>query len=523
MDQKYGLTRDVDETSQFARPDIRLLAALAGAKLLIHLLVSNRYGYFRDELYFLDCARHLAPGYVDHAPLVAVYAKISLLLGGSLPALRLLAAAAGAATVALAMLITQQLGGKRFAQGLAGLCVIGAPIFLIMNGLLTMNAFEPLFWMGCVYTLIRIVRTGNSRLWIWFGALAGLGIENKHSTLLFGFAVMIALISSRQRREVLKPWIWIGGAVAFLFFLPNLIWQIQNGVPTLEDLRNVQNTGKNIALSPIGFLGQQILLLNPLFFPVWLAGLVSMAAGKLKSMRILAWINIILLLAMLVLKAKNYYLAPIYPMLFASGAVAIENWLVRRTFSKNRLWPKASVLSLAGIIALITIPAMVPLLSPEKLLAYQQSLGIAPPKTEVRHEGPLPQYLGDQFGWKQLVMEVAKIYHSLPPEERKKTGIFASNYGEAGAVNLFGPALGLPRAVCAHQTYYLWGPPDIEADTFIVLQWDRESLEPLFRYVEQAGEHFHPWGMAEENRPIYLCRGLRIPLSRLWPELKHWN
>jgi hypothetical protein len=517
------LTKGQDASKQLGPLDTRLLALLTVAKFLIHVLVSNRYGYFRDELYFLDCARHLDWGYVDHAPLVAIYAKISLWLGGSLPALRVLAAIAGSATVALAMLITERLGGKRFAQGLAGLCVIAAPIYLGMDGILTMNAFEPLFWMGCIYVLISIVLTANSRLWIWFGLLAGLGIENKHSTLIFGFAVAIALLASPQRRELLKPWIWLGGSIAILLFLPNLIWQIQHGFPTLEDLKNVRSAGKNIVLNPLEFLGQQIILLHPLLFPVWLAGLISLIAGKLKRMRVLGWIYVALLLTMLILNAKNYYLAPIYPMLFAAGAVVIENWLARRAFTMNKLWPKTALASFTGLIAAITIPAMVPVLSPAKLLAYQGFLGITPPKTEVQHNGPLPQNFGDQFGWEQLVKEIADIYRALPPEERKRTGIFASNYGEAGAINLFGPTYGLPPAICAQQTHYFWGPPDFDGDTFIWLQWDRADLEPLFQSVEKAGEHFHPWGMAEENQPIYLCRGLRVPLIQLWPRLKHWN
>ncbi len=523
MNESAKPTKDNNEWKQPGALDAGLLVLLTGVKLLIHMLVSNRYGYFRDELYFLDCARHLDWGYVDHAPLVAIYAKISLLLGGSLPALRVLPAIAGAAMVALAMLITRQLGGKRFAQGLAGFCVIAAPIYLGMDGILTMNAFEPLFWMGCVYFMIRIVDTGNSRSWIWFGVLAGLGIQNKHSTLLFGFAVAISLLASPQRRELLKPGIWLGGFIALLIFLPNLIWQIQHGFPTFEDLRNVQSAGKNIVLSPLEFLGQQILLLHPLLFPVWLIGLASLVIGKLRRMRVLGWIYIVLLFTMIILKAKNYYLAPIYPMLFAAGAVVIENWLARQAFSRERLWPKAAITALAGIIAAITIPAMTPALSPAKLLAYQRFFGIAPPKTEAQHEGPLPQIFGDQFGWEQLVKKVADIYWSLPPEERERTGIFASNYGEAGAINLFGLAYDLPQAICAHQTYYFWGPPDFNGDTLIWLQWDRKDLELLCRSVEQAGEHFHSWGMAEENRPIYICRGLRIPLRELWPRLKHWN
>ncbi len=228
--------------------DLRLLTALTGAKLLVHLVTSNRYGYFRDELYFLDCARHLDWGYVDHAPLVAVYAKIALLLGGSLPAVRLLPALAGAAVVALAMLLARQLGGGRFAQGLAGLCVLAAPVNLAVDSILSMNAFEPLFWMGCVFILIRIIRTGDGRLWVWFGVLAGLGLENKHSTLLLGFAIAVALVASPERRELLKPWIWLAAGIALAIALPNLIWQARHGYPTLEDLRNVRTSGKNVVL-----------------------------------------------------------------------------------------------------------------------------------------------------------------------------------------------------------------------------------------------------------------------------------
>ncbi len=512
-----------NEWKQGGPIDIKVLALLSAAKFLIHMLASGRYGYFRDELYFLDCARHLDWGYVDHAPLIALYAKIGLLLGGSLPALRLLPALAGAATVALTIIITRQLGGNRLAQGLAGICLMGAPIYLALDGVLSMNAFEPLFWMGCVSVLIHIVRTGDSRFWILFGILAGFGIENKHSTLLFGFSVALALLISPQRRELLRQWIWIGLGIAFLIFLPNLLWQVQHGFATLEDLENVRRTGKNIVLNPLEFIGQQILLLNPLFSPVWLGGLIALLAGKGKRMRLLGWTYIALLLIMILLKAKNYYLAPIYPMLFAAGAVAIENWLASRAFSRNRLWPKTVIVTSAAVFAAAVVPAMVPLLPPEKLVAYQRFFGMAATRTEVHHAGPLPQIFGDQFGWPELVKEVADIYWTLSPEERARTGIFASNYGEAGAMNHFGPAYGLPQALCAHQTHYFWGPRDFSGDTLIWLQWDREDIEQVCRSVERAGEHFHPWGMAEENRPIYLCRELRVPLQQMWPRLKHWN
>ncbi len=505
------------------RLEVGLASLLAAAKVALHLVCAGRYGYFRDELYFLDLGRHLDWGYVDCAPLIAVYAKVALLLGGSLPVLRAIAALAGAARVALTMLLARELGGARFAQALAGLCALAAPIYVGEDSILSMNGFESLFWMGCVFFVIRIVRTGDSRLWVWFGLLAGLGLENKHSTLLFGAAFASALLLTPLRREIAKRWIWIGLAVALLLFLPNVLWQVRHGFPTIEDLQNVKRIGKNVVLSPAEFVWQQIEFLHPLLLPFWLVGLFSLLFGRLSRLRVLGLTYVLLLALMIALEAKNYYLAPIYPMLLAAGAAVVEEWLERRAWTSGRLWPKLAIAVYVVASGAILVPAILPILPPERLIAYEKRLGLVPEKTEVRHEGPLEQRLGDQFGWPELVADVARIYETLPAGERSRTGIFASNYGEAGALHLFGPAYGLPPAICAHQNHFFWGPPAVEPEDLIWLQWDRESIEEHCHSVEEVGRHSHPWGMAEENRPIYLCRGLRAPLSVQWADLKHWN
>lgn len=500
-----------------------LLALLVGAKLFIHVLTSGSYGYFRDELYFLDCGRHLDFGYVDDAPMIALVSRLALMLGGSLYVVRILAALAGAAKVALTMGIARELGGRRFAQGLAGLCVLAAPIFLGIDSILNVSGFEPLFWMGCVFVLIRIIRTGNSRLWPWFGLIAGLGLENKYSMLVFGLALLIGLLLTPLRKELLKPWIWLAAGIALLLFLPTLLWQVNHGFPLIEDQENIRRMGKNVVLGPWAFVKEQIAFLHPLMFPIWLTGFLSLLLTRGSRLRSLAWLYAALLTLMILLHAKNYYLAAIYPMLFAAGAVAIEGWLGRQSWSRSRVWPQAAMSTVIALSMLMLIPALLPVLPPEKLHAYQDFLHMTPTKTEVHHSGPLDQRLGDQFGWDQLAAETAQIFSALSPEERAHTAIFASNYGEAGAINQFGPALGLPTAICAHQAHSLWGTPTFEGDTFICLGSDREGLEKAFRSVEQVADHHHPWGMAEENGPIFIGRGLKVPLKQMWPKLKHWD
>ena len=497
-------------------PDLAVgaLVALCAAKLLLHLFTSvQHYGYFRDELYYLDMARHLDWGYVDAAPLIAVYARIALLMGGSLAALRILPAMAGTGLVALSILTVRELGGARYAQFLAGLAVLLAPGMLAVDTLMTMNAFEPLFWMGCLLVVIRILRTGNSRLWLWFGVLAGLGLENKHSTLFFGFAVAVAVLLVRPR-EFFKPWIWIAVAIAVALFMPNLIWQIKRHFPTLEDLENVRREGKNVVLPPLAFIKQQILMMHPVLFPVWLVGAFWLLRER--RWRLLGVVFVVFFVTMEILHAKDYYLFPIYPLVFAAGAVAIERW------TGKRFWLKAAV---AAVVVLGTLPA-VPLatwmLTPDQYLSYQAALGFKPSKAEVHMQSLWPQPAADQFGWPQLVGEVAEVYTSIPPDQRAKTGIWAGNYGEAGAINFWGPRYGLPTAYSRHQNYWYWGPPPIKYENLILIEWGLDDVRDNCTSY-QAFPHYEKWGMGEENTPIYLCLGVKFDIQKIWWQSHHWN
>jgi len=492
------------------------MIALCATKFLFHLLTSiQHYGYFRDELYYLDMARHLDWGYVDAAPLIAVYAKLTLLLGGSLAALRVLPALAGTALIALTMLIARELGGNRYAQTVAGLVVLFSPGVLWADSLLTMNAFEPLYWIGCIWVIARILRTGDSQLWTWFGLLAGLGLENKHSTFFFGFAVAVALLLTPQRREFLKPWIWIAGGIAMVLFLPNLVWQIRHHFPTLEDLENVRREGKNVILPPLAFFKQQVFDMGPVLCPVWLAGLIWFLRDR--RWRVLGLIFVVFYVAMEIEGAKNYYLFPIYPMLFAGGAVVAERWLESR-----QTWLKPTGAAVLVLGSLPLVPLVSWMLSPEQYVAYEDRLGIRLSKAEVRHSGPLPQPMGDQFGWPELVRDVAKIYDIVPPEERPQTGIWAGNYGEAGAINLFGPKYGLPRAYSRHQNHWYWGPPPVVYKNLIVIQWGLDDVKDNCTSYDTF-PHTSPWGMEEENTALYLCREVKFDIQKIWWHSHHWN
>ena len=497
------------------------LAILCTAKLLLHIFTSvQRYGYFRDELYYLDLGRHLAFGYVDCAPLIAVYARIALALGGSLAALRILPALAGAALVALSFLIARELGGRRYAQWLTGIAVLLWPGFLVMDSFLSMNAFEPLFWMAGAWAIARFLRTGNSRLWLVFGAAIGLGLENKHSAAFFAIAVVIALLLTSHRREFLKPWIWIGIAVAFAVFAPNLIWQIRHHFPTLEDLESVRRTHKNIILGPGAFVARQILDLHPILFPVWLIGILWTLWTR--RWRLLGLTFVVFFVIMELMHGKEYYLFPAYPMMIAAGSVAIANWLARLRHHTLSTTLRTAILTVVILAMAAFVPVSTWMLSPENYLAYAKAIGFMPKKIETHEQSLLPQPVADQFGWPQMVSEIAAIYNSLPPDERAKTGIFAGNYGEAGAVDLFGPKYGLPHAISGHQNYWYWGPGTKQYSNFIALESNERDMQKYCRSY-RAFPHQSKYGMGEENTPIYLCMGIRLNLQENWNHFKHWN
>ncbi len=512
-----------DSTSAESARDKRLIGGIGLIVFLAHMLVSWRYGYFVDELYYLACSHHLAWGYVDQPPLIAVFTWLErVVLGDSLPALRFLPAVAAGLRVILTGYIARELGARRFAMALSCICVAVAPLYLGLDSLLTMNVFESLFWMGAALVALRIFNGGNSRLWILFGAICGVGLLNKHSMLFFGFGLASGLLLTKQRKQLGQPWIWIGALLALLIFLPNLIWQIQHHFPTIELLRNVQQSGRNTEMNPLLFMLMQMFILHPLAAPVWIAGLVLLLRDpEPKGWRVLGITYVVIMACLLVLHGRMYYPGPAYPMLFAAGGVAIDGLMSRLEGGR---WLKPAYITVLVVTGVLLAPfAYFPLMSVNQYMAYSKIMHLQPVLLENHAMGPLPQIYADQFGWKEMAQVVADAYHKLPPDEQKSCGIFGQNYGQAGAIDFFGHKMGLPPAMSGHQNYFYWGPRGFSGQCLMVMGNTPERLGELFERVEKVGTVNHPLSMPYQHFDVYLCRGEKFgTLEKVWPKIKRW-
>src|SRR6202522_554400 len=268
-----SITRDFVSHRDVALRSRVMLVALASCKLVIQLAGINHYGFFRDELYYIACGQHLSWGYVDQPPLIAFVAWLARhWVGTSLFATRLLPVLAGAVVVYATGRVAAELGGGLLAQFLAAIAILFAPAYIAFDTFLSMNAFEPLFWLLCAWIAIRIANGASPKLWIAFGVVAGIGLQNKHTMLAFGAALVVGLLLTQQRKLLASKWIWIGGAIALAIFLPNLIWEATHGWPQVEVVRNGQ-AFKIVLMTPRQLPFEQILFMNPIALPVWLAGL----------------------------------------------------------------------------------------------------------------------------------------------------------------------------------------------------------------------------------------------------------
>jgi hypothetical protein len=495
-----------------------VLFLLALLVLVLHLSVINRYGWFRDELYYVASTDHPSFGYVDHPPLsIAILASVRTLLGDSLFAVRLLPALCSALLVILTGIIVRNFGGRRFAEALAGLAVIFS-IYLALFHFYSMNFLEVIFWALAAYILIRILRGGSPRLWVLLGVVLGLGLMNKISTLWLGVGLFVGLLLTHHRRHLSTRWPWAAGILALVIFSPYLIWQLKHGWPTLEFILNATEY-KMVGVGPGEFLLNQLFVMNPLNAPIWIIGfLYCMFSREHGNWRIFGWIFLTVVAILLISgESRASYLSPAYPPILASGAVAIERFVERRRW--NWLKPVAVVILLAG--GLVFVPLGLPILSPEAYIAHTTRLGMSPPAEERSEQSELPQHYADMFGWEEMVETVARVYESLPPEDRLKCRIFAQNYGEAGAIDVLGRRYGLPKALCGHNSYWFWGPGDWSGELMIIIGGDLEDHLESLEEVAPADTIRSRYAMPYENNlPVFVGRRLRRSVEEIWEQVR---
>jgi hypothetical protein len=503
---------------QFLLSEAAVLCYLAVLTVFIHFLANGGYGYFRDELYYMACGEHLAWGYVDQPPFVALMALVTRhLLGESLFALRFFPAICGGFVVLITGLIARELGGGRYAQALAAVAVIVAPVYLAIDNYFSMNCFDQVFWALAGYIVIRILKQDDAKLWLLFGVVAGVGLMNKYSMGFFGLGIVLGLLLTPARRQFLSKWLWLGGAIAFAIFLPHIVWETRYGFPSLEFIHNA-TTLKNLPQTPIQFIAGSAQGIGFISLPIWLAGLCFFFVAKAgKPFRVFGWVFVSILALFLLTKAKVYYLAPAYVFLLAGGAVAIEAFARQRNWSWLR--PASFVLLLAG--GVISAPYVLAILPVGSFIKYQAFFGIKAPREEKGKAGKLPDQYANMFGWENMVATVARVYNTLSPAEKQECVIGASNYGEAGAIDFFGKKYGLPNAISSHNSYWMWGPGDKPGEVLIVVGGNPKDYYAMYEDVEQAAmvncEYAVPF---ETDLPVYLCRRPKMTLQQVWPRLK---
>lgn len=488
--------------------------AVVVAVLGVHLATAGGYGIFRDELYYIACSERLDWGYVDHPPLsIAFLAAWRAVFGDSLVSLRIPPAMAHAAVCLLFGMIGRELGAGRFAQGFAALAAAVMPVYLGTSSFYSMNAFDTVFWAVAVYILCGIVARGRPHLWWVFGAVCGLGLQNKFSVGFLGMALVLGMLFTAQRKQFLVPQLYFGGAVALLLFLPHLVWMARHDWLTLEFMRNA-SADKNAATNPIKYFGDQLLMAHPILAPVWIAGVVyGWVSERLRPYRMFAIMFVTLFLFFSMTNGKSYYLAPAYALVMPAGAMAIERFTAIRG-----QWLRPAAAGLVAVAGAVLAPLAVPLLSPDALTRYQERLGISAPREEHGHTSVLSQHFSDRFGWKELAEAVAEVYRQLPEHERAKCAILCSDYGEAGAIDFFGKELGLPPAIATHNNYWIWGPRNASPDVIIVVGGLCHSIQEMgiFESGGEVARRKHPYAL-EGNVPIGVFRGLTgTTVEELW-------
>ena len=473
------------------------MLAAAGAVTAIELAVASRYGFHRDELYFIAAGQHLDTAYVDQPPFVAVVARLAgeLWGAGSLTGLRAFPAVAVGLTAVLAGLLARELGGGRAAQGLAALAVATCPVVLATGHLHSTTTYDLAFSTAIVLVVTRLLRTGRDSLWLGAGAIAAVGVQNKLSVVFLATALLAGLLIA-ERERLRSPWPWAAAGLLLVSLAPIVAWHARHDWAVFEmgdELRD-ENGGLGAALA---FVPLQVALLGVLGAPLAIAGLVWLLRGRFRALGAAA---IALAALFLLSSGKPYYAATVYPLLLAGGAVAVETGRVFRILTARR----AAILAVAG--GLIFAPFLLPLV----------------PERSADRLADANEDAGSQIGWERVVAQIARARDTLPPGVRDDAAVVAANYGEAGAVDLFGAAHGLPPAHGTLNSYWWWGPPE-DGRAVVMVGYEPQWLADVCEDARLALRLDPGVPTEEQGAPVSVCTRLRAPWSQLWPDLRHYG
>lgn len=485
---------------------------------VVHAALGARYDIFRDELYFIVCGQHPDFGYVDQPPLVPLMAAALYKLSPTAWCLRLPVALAAGALVWLAVRFCRFLGGDGVSVALAALAAAVAPMLMGLTSTLNTSAFDPLAWTAIAYCLVRALRDGTDTPLRYAGIIAGLALQIKYAAVFWILGLSAGLLLTPERRLLLRPSFWQGVALMAVIAVPSFIWQLAHGFPFLELAAAAKAKNADVALLP--FMSNQAFVMNPAFVPMWLGGLCAPFLVKnLKDLRFLVIAATVVVVIVRLGHGKDYYLAPLYPTLFAIGSVGLS------PFRRHRLGKSIAitVAAVAVVFSAVALPIALPILSPPALLAYITQTGIAPQQQERSFKGTaLPQVFADQLGWHDFTGQVEAAWNQIPAAQRSTTGIKTDNYGEAAALDLYGK--GLPPALSGHNQYYLWGLRGQHPRDLLVIQESVADLEPSCGKVTVLGTTSSAYAMAYENgKAIALCEAVKPPLESLWPMIKNYN
>lgn len=482
------------------------LLAISGAVTSLLLAVAGAYGYHRDELYFLQAGRHLAFGYVDQPPLTPLMARAATeLFGPSLVGIRLMSALAAGLVVVLTGLIAREFGGDRGAQLLAAASMGLSAYLLAVGHLLSTSSFDLLAWAAVSWLVVRGLRDGGP-VWLAVGVIAGLGLQNKTLMAFLLLALAVGLLAVGPRRHLGSGWVWAAGGLALLVWSPNLVWQAAHGWPQFE-LAEAIAAGSSGTSEPWWLmLPMQAVMVSPLLAPVWVAGLWRLARdGALSAYRAFAVAYALLAGVFMLTGGKPYYLAGLYPVLLAAGAEPTLRWVRAEASGLGRV-----LLAVAVAVGLaVNVVLMLPVVPVSRLAET--------PITDTNYDA------GETVGWPELARTVSRVYGDLPAAERERTIVLTRNYGQAGAVDRYGPALGLPAAYSGHNSYADWGQPPPSADTAVVVGYERDDLDRWFDRCDSAATVDNGVGVDndEQGNTVWVCRNPVASWDELWPDVRH--